>query len=453
MSRSSRILGLVATGVLLCRPSWSFGDSPDPAAVERGRVALTSTGYLKAGWSGRAYRQAGSLWGENAPGPETTADAYAAAFNQRYGLHPAPFPNDGLPMGLRRAADSGGEKSGLQIDCMVCHGGSIGGKSYIGLGNSTLDLRALLYELTRADNRRLPPSLFHLNTARGTMNAGMISAVLLSMRNSDLSMRKFPLPLGANLPELDVPPWWHLARKATMYYDGRTDARSVRSILQFFLAEKSLDELKELEPTFRDIQAYLKSLKPPKYPFAIDAAKAERGKTVFAANCVKCHGTYGPDGRYPNRIVELAVIGTDPARAHGLSDRLVAHYNTTWLAEDYPADPERVGYQAPPLDGIWATAPYLHNGSVPTLAAILKSVDRPVRFKRPPSTGLEHYDQVGVGWKFEVVTAPPSPSLAPLEAKFIYDTSRFGLGNGGHRFGDALSEDARSDLIEYLKTL
>lgn len=281
----------------------------------------------------------------------------------------------------------------------------------------------------------------------------MISAVLLSVRNSDLSVRKIPLPLGANLPELDVPPWWHLARKTTMYYDGRTDARSVRSILQFFLAEKSLEELKELEPTFRDIQAYMKSLKPPKYPFAIDAAKAERGKTVFAKTCVKCHGTYGPDGHYPNRVVELAVIGTDPARAQGLSDRLVAHYNTTWLAEDYPADPEMVGYQAPPLDGIWATAPYLHNGSVPTLAALLKSVDRPARFKRPPSTGLEHYDQVQVGWKFTVVADPPSPPLPPFEAQFIYDTSRFGLSNGGHRFGDDLADEARSDLIEYLKTL
>ena len=63
-----------------------------------------------------------------------------------------------------------------------------------------------------------------------------------------------------------------------MYYDGRTDARSVRSNMQFLLGEKSLEELKELEPTFRDIQAYLKSLKPPKYPFAIDATRADRGQ-------------------------------------------------------------------------------------------------------------------------------------------------------------------------------
>lgn len=449
-----RLKGLLAVSAMaVVGASLAFGQPPDPAAVERGRVALTEVGYLKPGWKNTAFRRAGSLWGKDAASENLADDAYAAAFNARYGLHPAPYPNDGLPMGLRRARDSKSGQTGFQIDCMVCHGGSIGGTSYVGLGNTTLDLRALLYDLTRADGRLLPPSLFTLNTARGTMNAGMIAAVLLSVRNSDLSLRKLPLPLGANLPEVDVPAWWHLGRKATMYYDGRTDSRSVRTNLQFLLAEKSLEEFKELEPTFRDIQAYLKSLKPPPYPFPIDGAKADRGKVVFNKNCAKCHGTYGPDGHYPNRIVELEVIGTDPARAHGLSDGLVAHYNTTWFAEHYPANPKMVGYQAPPLDGIWATAPYLHNGSVPTLATLLQSSDRPARFKRPPSTDFEHYDQVGVGWKFEEVTEPASSSLPPFEARFIYDTARFGLSNRGHLFGDPLDDEARSNLIEYLKTL
>ena len=127
--------------------------------------------------------------------------------------------------------------------------------------------------------------------------------------------------------------------------------------------------------------------------------------------------------------------------------------DTTWFAGDYASKPGMVGYQAPPLDGIWASAPYLHNGSVPTLAALLKSSDRPARFRRPPPTDFEHYDQVDVGWKFEVLSEPPSPALPPFEGKFIYDTSRFGLGNGGHEFGDGLSDDARTDLIEYLKIL
>jgi mono/diheme cytochrome c family protein len=292
-----------------------------------------------------------------------------------------------------------------------------------------------------------------MNSSRGTVNAGMVAAVLLSVRKSDLSMRRFPVPLGANIPELDVPPWWHLRRKATMYYDGRIDARSVRSNMTFLLGEKSLEELKSLEPTFADIQAYLESLTPPKYPFPIDAASAERGRAVFARTCEKCHGTYGPNGEYPNVIVDLDVIGTDPARAHGLSKRMRDHYNTTWLGEKEPFAETPVGYQAPPLDGIWATAPYLHNGSVPTLAALLKSSERPARFKRPPSTSFDHYDQERVGWKHEVVPEPVPTATPYHQARFVFDSSRFGLGNRGHTFGDKLSDDDRRDLIEYLKTL
>ena len=450
-----RLRRTIARPVLAGSPTGS-GPRVDAAAAERGRVALTLKGFLKPEWSEAVYRNAARLWDQPAPDPDNDPTGYAAVFRYRYGLHPAPFPNDGLPLGLRRGIGPGGVKTGLQIDCMVCHGGSIGGQSYVGLGNSQLDLKALLFELTIADGRRPPFSTFVLNSSRGTNNAGQIAAVLLSLRNTDLSVRSFPLPLGVNLPEMDTPPWWHMKRKRTMYYDGRTDARSVRTSMQFLLGEKSLDDLKALEPTFRDIQAFFKSLEPPKYPFPIDTAQAARGAEVFKSTCVRCHGTYGPDGKYPNKIIPLDVIGTDPARSLGLSDRLVAHYNKTWLGAASPVDTKRTGYQAPPLDGIWATAPYLHNGSVPTLHALLASSSRPARFTRPPSTDFAHYDKVHVGWKFTEVSADELASTArrsPFQAKFIVDTSRFGMNNGGHTFGDDLSEEERMDLIEYLKTL
>ena len=89
-------------------------------------------------------------------------------------------------------------------------------------------------------------------------------------------------------------------------------------------------------------------------------------------------------GRIPSKIVPLDVIGTDPARSLGVSDRAVEHYNATWFGEGYPVDTERIGYQAPPLDGIWASAPYLHNGSVPTLHALLKSSTRPASLRSSP---------------------------------------------------------------------
>lgn len=453
MGRVLRV-GLLAAGLAIVGPGLAaIGGEVDREAAERGRISLTSTGYLKPAWSAEAYRNVAKLWGVTAPDPDREPEAFASAFARRYGLAPAPYPNDGLPMGLRRGNGPGGTKAGIAIDCMACHGGSIGGTSYVGLGNTQIDLKLLFQEMLKADGKRLPPSTFVINSARGTVNAGMFSVVLLSLRNPDLSFRLFPLPLGANLPELDVPAWWLLGKKATMYYDGRTDAAAVRTNMQFLLGEKTLAEFQELEPTFRDIQAYFKSMTPPKYPFPIETAKAERGKSVFAKSCVQCHGTYGPGGEYPSRIVELKTIGTDPARAVGLSPRFVAHYNATWFGQESAVDEPMIGYQAPPLDGIWATAPYLHNGSVPTLATLLKSTDRPARFLRPPSADFAHYDTEHVGWKFEVPTGTVDPSAPIARTRSLFDASRFGLGNGGHTFGDALSDRERADVLEYLKTL
>ncbi|MBX6315182.1 MAG: c-type cytochrome, partial [Isosphaeraceae bacterium] len=422
-------------------------------AVERGRIALTQRCFLPPAWSLDAYKRARPFLGSEAPDPDEDPEGYAAAFNRRYGLHPAPYPNDGLPMGLRRATSSDGQKVGIQLDCMVCHGGSIGGQSYVGLGNTQLDLQSLLSDLTRADGRILPPPPYVLNTARGTVNAGQIAVMLFNFRNPDLSFRLVPLRTGANLPEIDTPAWWLLKKKATMYYDGRTDARSARSLMQFYLGDFTLQQFKDLEPTYKDVLAYLKSLEAPKYPFPIDPVKAERGHAIFNKTCAKCHGTYGSDGSYPNEIVSLDLIGTDPARAQGITDRFVAHVNATWFAEEYPVDEVLIGYQAPPLDGVWATAPYLHNGSVPTLYHLLKSSERPARFLRPPSTDFAHYDTEKVGWKFQVVTEPPDPKQPVFEARFLYDTSRWGLSHKGHTFGDKLSEEERMDVIEYLKTL
>jgi mono/diheme cytochrome c family protein len=300
----------------------------------------------------------------------------------------------------------------------------------------------------------MPPlSLFTINSTRGTNNAGMIDVALLSLRNPDLSMRSVPLFTGANLPEIDTPAWWLLKKKKTKYYDGRTPAGAVRSNMQFLLGDLSRAEFEALEPTFEDIDQFFRSLQPPKYPFPIDTALADRGREIFEANCARCHGTYGEKPTYPSKIVPLEQIGTDPARARGLSDRFIAHYNASWFAEKDKVAEAMIGYQAPPLDGVWATAPYLHNGSVPTLYHVLNSKERPSRFTRPPSTDFVHYDTDRVGWKFDVVETPIDPKLPPGEKKRVVDTARFGLGNAGHTFGDKLSADERKAVVEYLKSL
>src|SRR5437660_2243801 len=102
---------------------------------------------------------------------------------------------------------------------------------------------------------------------------------LLSLREPDLKPRRTRLDLGLhpNLCE-DVPAWWLLKKKKTMYYTGSGDARSVRSLMQFMLNPlNSASTVRKEEASFKDIQAYILSLEPPRYPFAIDAGLARKG--------------------------------------------------------------------------------------------------------------------------------------------------------------------------------
>src|SRR5262249_18011247 len=111
------------------------------------------------------------------------------------------------------------------------------------------------------------------------------------------------------------------------------------------------------------------------------------------------------------------------------------------------------GYQAPPLDGIWATAPYFHNGSAPTVYHVLNSKARPEIFTRSFKTDAEDYDAQKLGWQYSEVTPYPDKKANGDELRKIYDTKQPGRGNGGHTFGDKLTDEERMAVIEYLKTL
>ena len=102
---------------------------------------------------------------------------------------------------------------------------------------------------------------------------------------------------------------------------------------------------------------------------------------------------------------------------------------------------------------MWATAPYFHNGSVPTLEHVLNSKSRPAIYTRSFRTGVEDYDPVKVGWKITVLDRPADPKLPAHERRKIYDTTQPGRGNAGHPFGDKLTNEERRAVIEYLKTL
>jgi hypothetical protein len=179
---------------------------------------------------------------------------------------------------------------------------------------------------------------------------------------------------------------------------------------------------------------------------------AERGRAAFNRVCADCHGTYGASGKYPEKLVPIDEVATDRVRLDALTPAHRDAYGQSWFAEfgkkANKADPG--GYVAPPLDGIWASSPYFHNGSVPTLWHVLHPKDRPAVW-RPAA---EAYDEQKVGWQIETFDRLPSEVVfTGWKKREHFDTHRFGKSAAGHEFPDALTADEKRAVLEYLKTL
>ena len=259
---------------------------------------------------------------------------------------------------------------------------------------------------------------------------------------------KYVLPLS-------IPPWWRMKKKHAMFYTtaGRGD-HARHMILGTVLCADSVAEVKEIDAYAPDIRAYISSLEPPLYPFAIDNNLADQGRTTFDAHCARCHGTYGDNWTYPNLVISKDVVGTDPALAQASTDATDQRF-VQWVSESFYGELSRLapapGYIAPPLDGIWATAPYLHNGSVPTIQALLDSSMRPKYWTR--TFDSSDYNDKTLGWNYSALKKGKDGTQDEQEAKKIYDTTLYGYSNQGHIFGDTLTEVERLQVLEYLKTL
>jgi hypothetical protein len=376
---------------------------------------------------------------------------------KRYGLIAAPQKDNDFPIGLKEFKSAFGNGTGE--NCLFCHAGSIAGQTIIGLGNASLDAQSLLEDLnaTTMIKMQLP---FALSTGRGVIEAAAGSIFLLRMRDSELN-RQLPnkLEIQGQLNH-DLPAWWLRKRKQTMFHTGSTSVMSVRSNLSFLMTPTNDAKfIKSQEPKFRDIKNYIMSLDAPKYPFPIDKQAAGRGELFFNKTCSECHGTYGKDREYPNRIVPLDEIGTDRRLAEFTPIQDLKYYQESWIYRETGPDGEPLhllnhgGYQAPPLDGVWATAPYFHNASVPTISHVLNSKTRPKVFTRSFKTHREAYDEQRLGWKTTQVDASKLKTMSKWERRRVTNTSDTGRGNGGHTFGDKLTDTERNDLLEYLKSL
>jgi hypothetical protein len=219
--------------------------------------------------------------------------------------------------------------------------------------------------------------------------------------------------------------------------------------MQFMLIRQNGPEkFRAWERDFEKVFAYISELRPPKYPLAIDSEKASRGRGVFESNCASCHGSYGSQSEYPELLIPIEDIGTDRVRLDALTPLNRQHYGDSWFAENQKTIVDVDGYVAPPLDGLWASAPYLHNGSVPTLWHLLHPDQRPEVWKR---TQLS-LDSEKMGLHVETVSSLPK-RLKPAERRWYFDTSLPGKSADGHNYPASLTESEKDDLLEYLKTL
>jgi mono/diheme cytochrome c family protein len=372
--------------------------------------------------------------------------------------------------------------SGVEVvapNCLQCHAETLRGQLVIGLGshtaNYTQDISgaAILAgglisdpaeraEWEKFRDRVVAVAPYTITRTIGVNPADNLAAILFAHRDVDTLAWSndllLPLPPQIVVP-VDVPPWWRMQKKHAMFYVGAGRGDHARIMMTAStLCIDSVDEARAIDAYFPDIRAFLLGLQPPAWPFAVDQPLADRGREVFDGTCAACHGTYGAagaadDGEYPNLLVALDEVGTDPTLATGaaqFASDYVRWFNHSFFGELSFLSPAR-GYVAPPLDGIWATAPFLHNGSVPTLAALLDSPTRPRYFTR--TFGTDDYDEAALGWPFTALTAGQDAEPDDDARARIYDTGQLGYGNRGHTYGDALSAADRAALLEYLKTL
>lgn len=199
-----------------------------------------------------------------------------------------------------------------------------------------------------------------------------------------------------------------------------------------------------------DVLSFLKQYRPQAFPGAVDKIAAEKGRLLYARDCAACHGSYDAS-LSPPRLMQypnwLGDVGTDRLRATAF-DADLAEAVSKSAYRDRIAAGHGTGYAAPPLTGLWASAPYLHNGSVPNLEALLSPDRRPVRFM----VGGHALDFARVGLKLDASGAYPD-GYHPFSQPAWIDTRSPGRGNGGHRYGENLSPEEKRALIEYLKLL
>jgi mono/diheme cytochrome c family protein len=370
------------------------------------------------------------------------------------------------------------------VNCLVCHTAEIDGVAYLGAGTKTFDelwlgeaLKKLTSEQWRsalprdsadralaADANRILKSHHHdkidsLTRARSTAFAA--SHVELYMRPHNGVM---PAVDEVGRGDVKTPPLWHTAAKQwseRWYTDGSFHGKFPLMASSMELEkDRPFDALvASVIPAIKgEFESVIQHLRPPPYPYSIDAGLAARGKALFYSQdigCSRCHGDYDGRGNVDWPAVHRDV-GTDRSRLEVVSDQFIDAFEHSPLTAEGRLAKSR-GYAATPLTGVWANYPYLHNGSVPTLYHLLGPVSERPRIFHVLAAG--HFDRERVG---QVLYTDPSYGTIGEDVllrrfggnRDWFNTARAGCGNGGHDVWSVIRTDEnRRALIEYLKTL
>ena len=491
-------------------------------------------------WSYDGLETLNESWAEEADDPAERArmealheysKAWWAEMDLRYGLHPTTpdFGQDfAVALGLVRteATVVGSTAPGMSSNCRLCHSTVLftnpdphnpQPKFAEGIPNAFLDFERFHQNVatTGGTSRGF---LFAKNLPRFFADSADFFGILVPVLRPDgikpsvLRYEKFfmadhgssytkkleaKVPL---IPFLKPQPWTNYRYKTNgtegqgLYVDGGFSGNVADVTYAMAISRDHLGaDFAEARETFKQcVPAYFSSLKTPRYPFIADVteARADSGQAIYDNSCRSCHGEFRKTGPkayelvdFPGRLVDQDELGTDPLRILGLWD-LDNEEKKKFLSGSVTVTHQ---YVAPPLVGIWARGPYLHNASVPTVYDLLKPSSRPRKYSmRPSSTDPRNYDQEKIGWKYVDQSAKSHEEVLELMAHDPYirifdpdwrsaedwETLRqalagvknvkvdatkpelyTGMLNTGHTYGDGLSEEERLDLLEFLKCL
>lgn len=283
-------------------------------------------------------------------------------------------------------------------------------------------------------------------------------------------------------------PWWNVKYKTKWLADGTIAAGNpvLTNILWNEIGRSA--DLKQLESfllkskqMIKELTAAVYASKAPRYedffgPHSIDISAAKRGEKLFNQNCVGCHGRYEKAWNSPNseelspteliqtvkvayhEVTPVINVGTDPLRNEA-TQYLADDLNRLKISKTFGIKyKHEKGYIPPPLEGIWARWPYLHNNSVPSLCMMLTPANkRPKTFYVGPALDKERdFDHECNGYPI----GDKTPKLWKSQQDSLFDTGKMGLSNQGHSTmllkqdgNERYTQGQKRDLIQYLKTL